>query len=75
MNSTLHQYPAALYSAVQESGYRTERYTGEALRSSWRAPKDAGHRSLLSRIRHAAGRDGSRHGRRPVVVYPMHEAR
>jgi hypothetical protein len=33
MNSNVHQYPAALYSAVSEFGYRSERYTGEVLRS------------------------------------------
>jgi hypothetical protein len=33
MNSYVHQYPAALYSVVSETGYRTERNTGELLRS------------------------------------------
>jgi hypothetical protein len=33
MNSYVHQYPAALYSAVTEAGYLGERSTGESLRS------------------------------------------
>lgn len=75
MNNQLNQYPAALYSAVPEFGYRTERFTGEVLRSGWRAPKDGERVSLLSRLRHALTRDGSHKGGRRVVVYPMHEAR
>ena len=33
MNSYVHQYPAALFSVVSDSGYRSEANTGEALRS------------------------------------------
>jgi hypothetical protein len=47
MNSNVHQYPAALYSAVSEFGYRDERYTGEVLRSG--RANQAGHRRLRLR--------------------------
>jgi hypothetical protein len=74
MNNQLNQYPAALYSAVPEFGYRTERFTGEVLRSG-QARTGARRPSLLSRLRHLMDRDGSGRGGRQVVVYPMHEAR
>jgi hypothetical protein len=75
MNNQLHQYPAALYSAVPEFGYRTERFTGEVLRSSFRAPHD-GHRvGLFERIRKAFGGDGSRRHGRTATLHPMHEGR
>jgi hypothetical protein len=32
----INQYPAALYSAVSEIGYRSERFTGEIVRSGTR---------------------------------------
>ncbi len=74
MNSQLHQYPAALYSAVQETGYRAERFTGEVLRSGRTTPRHE-RRPLLARLRHAFTRDRARQSGRPVRIYPMHEAR
>jgi hypothetical protein len=35
-SSNVSTYPAALYSAVSEIGYRNERFTGEVLRSGLR---------------------------------------
>lgn len=74
MNSQLHQYPSALYSSVSEVGYRSERYTGESLRSG-KGLRAAHRRSLFGRLRHAMTHDRSRRSGRPVVIYPMHEAR
>jgi hypothetical protein len=51
MNSELHQYPAALYSAVSEIGYRSERFTGEVLRSTGGLPRGAHRRPRLSQLR------------------------
>ena len=51
MNSELHQYPAALYSSVSEIGYRTERFTGEVLRSGRGLPRGAHRRARLSQFR------------------------
>lgn len=74
MNSQLHQYPAALYSAVQESGYRAERFTGDVLRSGRTTPRHE-RRSFLARLRQAFTHDRARRSARPGVIYPMHEAR
>jgi hypothetical protein len=51
MNSELHQYPAALYSAVSEIGYRRERFTGEVLRSGSGNQRSNHRRPRLSRLR------------------------
>ena len=51
MNSELHQYPAALYSSVSEIGYRSERFTGEVLRSGSSMARGAHRRPRLSQLR------------------------
>ncbi len=51
MNSELHQYPAALYSSVSEIGYRSERFTGEVLRSGSGLPRGVHRRPRLSQLR------------------------
>jgi hypothetical protein len=53
MNSYVHQYPAALFSAVTESGYRGERFTGEALRSG-RALRSEARRPKFRWLRRGA---------------------
>ncbi len=58
MNSELHQYPAALYSSVSEMGYRSERFTGEVLRSDGGLPRGAHRRPRLSQLRLRLSRAG-----------------
>ncbi len=65
MNTYVNQYPAALYSCVSEFGYRTERYTGEALRSG-RANRAARQRSLLGWLRPASRSRERREPARPA---------
>ena len=69
MNNNTHQYPAALYSAVSEIGYRSERFTGEVLRSGKRVPRGAHRRHLVARLRQAFASDGSRQ-RRSLRPHP-----
>ena len=75
MNNITHQYPAALYSAVSEIGYRSERFTGEVLRSGRDVPRGAHRRHLIARLRQAFAGDGSRRKERFVPIHRMHEAR
>jgi hypothetical protein len=75
MNNDTRQYPAALYSAVSEIGYRSERFTGEVLRSGRGVQRGAHRRSRIARLRQAFAHDGSRRNPRLVVIHPMHEAR
>jgi hypothetical protein len=75
MNTETRQYPAALYSAVSEIGYRSERYTGEILRSGRSVPRGAHRRSMIARLRQAFAHDTSPRNRRLVVIHPMHDAR
>jgi hypothetical protein len=58
MNSELHQYPASLYSSVSEFGYRSERFTGEVLRSGRGGSHGSHRRSFLSKIRLWLGGEG-----------------
>ncbi len=54
MNSDGRLYPAALYSAVTEAGYRQERFTGEVLRSGRQHrghDNQERHHHLLARLR------------------------
>ena len=75
MNNETRQYPAALYSAVSEIGYRTERYTGEVVRSGSGHSRGAHRRRIFERFRQPAAEDRSPRNGRLVVIYPMHEAR
>jgi hypothetical protein len=74
MNSYVHQYPAALFSAVSETGYRGERNTGEVLRSG-RVQQGGHRRRLLGWLRPSsngdAGQPGNRHPARPAAA-PHH---
>jgi hypothetical protein len=65
MNNDTRQYPAALYSAVSEIGYRSGRGV----------QRGAHRRSRIARLRQAFAHDGSRRNPRLVVIHPMHEAR
>jgi hypothetical protein len=58
MNSYVHQYPSALYSVVSETGYRTERNTGEVLRSG-RVQRAGQRRRLLGWLRPSSNGDAS----------------
>jgi hypothetical protein len=75
MNNITHQYPAALYSAVSEIGYRSERFTGEVLHSGKDVPRGVHRRHLIARLRQAFASDGSRQRDRFVPIHRMHEAR
>jgi hypothetical protein len=50
MNSYVHQYPAALFSRVTESGYHGELNTGEILRSG-HSQRSGQRRGLLGWLR------------------------
>jgi hypothetical protein len=59
MNSYVHQYPAALYSRVTDSGYRGEVNTGDVLRSG-RVPQTGQRRRLLGWLRPSTSGDAGR---------------
>ncbi|HEX4428906.1 MAG TPA: hypothetical protein VHZ96_06535 [Frankiaceae bacterium] len=65
MNSELHQYPAALYSSVSEIGYRSERFTGEVLRSGGGLPRGAHRRARFTQLRLWLSGEG-RHSTAPI---------
>lgn len=73
MNSELHQYPAALYSSVSEIGYRSERFTGEVLRSGSSFPRGAHRRHRLSQLRLWLTGEG-RHSAAPLDSAPIDSA-
>ncbi len=75
MNSQLHQYPAALYSAVAETGYRNERFTGEILRSGKTKTRGTHRRGIFRRIRHALAGTPTGHNGRPAVIQPLPHGR
>ena len=62
MNNYVHQYPAALYSAVSESGYRDERFTGEVVRSGRHLRSEA-RTPWFRRLRRAASGGSQRRNR------------
>ena len=73
MNNVMNQYPAALYSAVTEVGYRGEQFTGEVLRSGG-ARRAAHRRARFSWLRMPAfgSGEGAPAGRRQSR--PAHHA-
>jgi hypothetical protein len=71
MHSYLHQYPASLYSSVSDSGYRSERFTGEVLRSG-RANRSESRRPRLRWFRRGLAGDAAqpRERRQPARPAP-----
>jgi hypothetical protein len=66
MNSYVHQYPAALYSVVSETGYRTERNTGDILRAG-RVQRAPGRRKLLGWLRPTSSGDAGQPRKRQAA--------